>query len=101
MSKINHPPHYGGKDNPYEAIKVIKAWGVGFSLGNVLKYIARAEHKGAKLEDLKKALQYLQYEISNLEELNETTDQETRRESSYPKADEHWSCRPRFNGDID
>jgi hypothetical protein len=38
---INHPPHYGG-DSTYEAIKVIEAWGLGFSLGNALKYICRA-----------------------------------------------------------
>jgi hypothetical protein len=37
MSKehVNHPTHYGGEDNPYEAIKVIDAWDLGFSLGNV------------------------------------------------------------------
>jgi len=29
MSKIDHPTHYGGEDNPYEAIKVIMAWGLG------------------------------------------------------------------------
>ena len=28
---VNHPPHYGGADNPYEAIKVIEAWGLGLS----------------------------------------------------------------------
>ena len=42
---VNHPPHYGGQDNPYEAIKVIEAWEVGFHLGNVLKYISRAGKK--------------------------------------------------------
>lgn len=30
---VDHPAHYGGKDNPYEAIKVIEAWGLGFCLG--------------------------------------------------------------------
>lgn len=60
---VNHPAHYGGKDNPYEAIKVIRAWELGFSLGSVLKYIARAEHKGATIEDLKKARWYLDEEI--------------------------------------
>ena len=61
--KINHPPHYGGADNPYEAIKVIEVWGLGFNLGNVVKYIARAERKGAPLEDLEKARWYLDREI--------------------------------------
>lgn len=66
MSKeaIHHPKHYGG-DTPYEAIKVIMAWGVGFNLGNTLKYLSRAGKKDPKatLQDLKKAAWYLNYEI--------------------------------------
>lgn len=64
---VDHPPHYGGKDNPYEAIKVIEAWRLNFLLGNTVKYIARAEHKNASLEDLKKARWYLDREIANRE----------------------------------
>lgn len=64
---VNHPAHYGGADNPYEAIKVIKAWGLGFSLGNTVKYISRAGKKGDRLEDLKKARWYLDNEITELE----------------------------------
>lgn len=64
---VNHPQHYGGKDNPYEAIKVIEAWNLNFCLGNTVKYISRAEHKSNKLEDLKKAAWYLSHEIDNLE----------------------------------
>lgn len=64
---VNHPAHYGGGENPYEAIKVIEAWGLGFCLGNVVKYISRAGKKGALLEDLRKAHWYLGREIANLE----------------------------------
>lgn len=64
---VNHPPHYGGGENPYEAIKVIEAWGLGFCLGNVVKYLARAGKKGALLEDLRKARWYLDREITRLE----------------------------------
>lgn len=60
---VNHPQHYGGADNPYEAIKVIEAWSLGFNLGNAVKYIARAGRKGDRLEDLKKAAWYLNREI--------------------------------------
>ncbi len=68
MSKVNHPPHYGGEDNTYEAIKVIEAWNLDFSLGNVIKYISRAGKKSPDLvEDLKKARWYLDRFISNLE----------------------------------
>ena len=63
VETVNNPDHYKGKDNPYEAIKVIDAWKLGFSLGNAVKYIARAGAKGDKIEDLKKAIWYLQHEI--------------------------------------
>ena len=69
---VDHPEHYGGADNPYEAIKVIEAWRLGFCLGNAAKYIARAGKKGDKkedaLEDLKKARWYLDREIAGLED---------------------------------
>lgn len=64
---VDHPAHYGGADNPYEAIKVIEAWGLGFCLGNTVKYIARAGKKGDALEDLKKARWYLDHEIQERE----------------------------------
>lgn len=64
-SVVEHPDYYGGKDNPYEAIKVIDAWGLGFCLGNAVKYISRAGKKlgNNKLIDLRKAVWYLQHEI--------------------------------------
>lgn len=66
--RINHPAHYGG-DTVYEAIKVIEAWGLGFCLGNTVKYIARAGRKdeASDIEDLKKARWYLDREITNRE----------------------------------
>lgn len=66
---VNHPAHYGGAENPYEAIKVIEAWGLGFCLGNTVKYIARAgkKDKAKLLEDLRKSRWYLDREIAALE----------------------------------
>lgn len=66
---VNHPSHYGGRDDHYEAIKVIDAWGLGFSLGNAVKYIARAGKKdpAKTIEDLKKARWYLDHEIQRLQ----------------------------------
>lgn len=66
---VDHPAHYGGAENPYEAIKVIRAWNLGFSLGNAVKYIARAGRKdpAKHLEDLRKARWYLDDEIATLE----------------------------------
>jgi hypothetical protein len=67
--QVNHPQHYGGEDNTYEAIKVIEAWDLDFHLGNTVKYISRAGKKevNKELQDLKKALWYLQRKIENLE----------------------------------
>ncbi len=62
--------HYGGADNPYEAIKVIEAWGLDadFYLGNTVKYISRAGKKAGAplLKDLEKARWYLDRKISKL-----------------------------------
>lgn len=61
MSNVDHPAHYNtGK---FEVIDVIEDWKLNFNLGNVVKYISRADHKGKALEDLKKAAWYLQREI--------------------------------------
>jgi hypothetical protein len=59
--QVDHPTHYGGADDPYEAIKVIEAWDLGFCLGNAVKYINRAGRKPGqpKKVDLEKARWYL------------------------------------------
>jgi hypothetical protein len=64
---INHPDHYttGG----IETIDFIEAKGLGYNLGNAVKYISRAEYKGNVLEDLKKARFYLDREIEIWERL--------------------------------
>lgn len=69
VCQVNHPVHYGGKEDPYEAIKVIQAWDLNFHRGNAVKYIRRAGHKSRKTEvtDLKKAIFYLQAEVERLE----------------------------------
>ncbi|ASX99278.1 hypothetical protein SEA_MOLIVIA_54 [Arthrobacter phage Molivia] len=66
---VEHPAHYGGADNPYEVIKVIEAWGLGFVLGNVVKYVARAGKKpgNSEVQDLKKARDYINRRIEQLE----------------------------------
>jgi len=69
VEQVNHPNHYGGELNPYEVIKVIDNWELGFNLGNTVKYISRAGKKGKdkELEDLRKAIWYLQHHIETLE----------------------------------
>ena len=75
---VNHPNHYGGKENLYEVVKVCEAWDLDKDayLFNVVKYVARAGKKDTdkELQDLKKALWYLNRKIENLEkELYERT----------------------------
>lgn len=57
---VDHPSHYHAQSG-VEVIDAIEAWGLGFSLGNVVKYVARAGHKSPshRIEDLKKAQWYL------------------------------------------
>ena len=60
-SNVYSPPHYtaGG----IEVIDFIAAKRFGYNLGNVIKYISRADLKGKRLEDLQKAKWYLDREI--------------------------------------
>lgn len=60
-NKVNHPAHYNTGN--IEVIDAIEDWNLGFNLGNVIKYVARADHKGNPTEDLRKALWYLSREI--------------------------------------
>ena len=70
---VAHPQHYTFGN--IEVIDAIEAWSLGFHLGNVVKYVARAAHKGSYLEDLRKASWYLQREI------------ERRSDEGDPKSD--------------
>lgn len=54
---VNHPPHY--KTGGIETIDFIEAKKLDYHLGNVVKYITRADHKGNELQDLQKARWYL------------------------------------------
>jgi hypothetical protein len=61
-SSVDHPPHYN--QSSIEVIDAIEAWELDFHDGNVVKYLVRAKHKGHELEDLQKALWYLQRKIN-------------------------------------
>ena len=61
---VNHPAHY--KVGGIETIDFIEAKKLGYNLGNVVKYLTRADHKGNRKQDLEKALWYLNREINSL-----------------------------------
>lgn len=58
---VNHPRHYTGHPSGVECIQITEH--MGFNLGNVIKYLWRADDKGAPLQDLEKAAWYLDREI--------------------------------------
>lgn len=66
LEAVDHPQHY--HPGVYEAINVIEAWELGFSLGNAVKYISRAGKKdpAKEVEDLNKAIWYIQRHIDML-----------------------------------
>lgn len=61
---VNHPPHY--KTGGIETIDFIEAKQLNYNLGNVVKYVTRADHKGNRKQDLEKAAWYLAREIAKL-----------------------------------
>jgi len=67
MSKdmVNHPPHYTWLPNGLEAIDITEQF--NFNLGNALKYVIRAKHKGFEVQDLEKARWYIDREITRLQ----------------------------------
>ena len=61
---VNHPAHY--KAGGIETIDFIEAKKLGYNLGNVVKYITRADLKGNRKQDLEKAMWYLNRELSSV-----------------------------------
>lgn len=62
---VNHPEHYNKHPSGVECIDVVEH--MTFNLGNAVKYIWRADHKNASVEDLRKAAWYIQREIERLD----------------------------------
>ena len=67
---VNHPAHY--KVGGIETIDFIEAKKLNYNIGNVVKYLTRADHKGNRLQDLRKAQWYLEREIWNVEDNKKT-----------------------------
>ena len=61
---VNHPAHY--KVGGIETIDFIEAKKLNYNIGNVVKYLTRADHKGNRKQDLEKAKWYLERELSTM-----------------------------------
>lgn len=62
---VNHPSHYTSHPSGIECIQITET--MGFLLGNAIKYIWRCDLKKDAIEDLKKAIFYIQREIAKRE----------------------------------
>lgn len=62
---VNNPQHYTWHPSGIETIQITEH--MNFCLGNAIKYIMRSDYKGKKIEDLKKAIWYLNREIERIE----------------------------------
>lgn len=60
---VNHPAHY--KVGGIETIDFIEAKKLNYNMGNAVKYITRADHKGSRKQDLEKAIWYLKRELDH------------------------------------
>ena len=60
---VNHPPHYTSHPSGVECIQITECY--DFVIGNIIKYVWRAGLKEDKLQDLEKALWYLNRAIEN------------------------------------
>ena len=61
---VNHPSHYTSHPSGIECIDVTQH--MNFCLGNAMKYIWRSGMKGSRVEDLQKAIWYLNKEIERI-----------------------------------
>jgi len=79
IDMVNHPPHYTQHPSGIECIQITEH--MGFNLGNALKYTWRADLKDDAIEDMRKAIWYLQREIDKREKNN------CNEDASYSCAD--------------
>ena len=86
---VSHPSHYA-EGRKFEPKDVIRDWGLNFNLGNAVKYLARAGRKDDIIQDLKKAQQYIQFEIDAIEAERKNAVKPTGAEL---KAPQHPNCR--------
>lgn len=99
MSKdmVKRPDHYCF--SKFEPKDVIREWGLNFNLGSAVKYIARAGRKDDIVQDLKKAREFLSFEIEALEAERGLTEEEQKEPWKYDawveaccKAEDRYLC---------
>ena len=96
MSKdmVKRPDHYCF--SKFEPKDVIREWGLNFNLGSAVKYIARAGRKEDIVQDLKKAREFLSFEIEALEADRGLTEEEQKELEEITKKNAEISRALRF-----
>lgn len=96
MSKdmVKRPDHYCF--SKFEPKDVIREWGLNFNLGSAVKYIARAGRKDDIVQDLKKAREFLSFEIEALEADRGLTEEEQKELEEITKKNAEISRALRF-----
>ena len=84
--KVKHPSHYT-EGRKFEPKDVIRDWKLNFNLGSAVKYVSRAGRKDDIVQDLKKAQQFIQFEIDAIEA-------ERAKKAEKPKKDHMWGLDP-------
>ncbi len=87
---VSSPEHYVA-GRIYEPRKVIEDWGLNFNLGNVVKYVSRAGRKKDILEDLKKARQYLDFEIERVSNNDDCFEKPSSKEANRKRSYQYTS----------
>ena len=85
---IKHPSHYA-EGRKFEPKDVIRDWGLNFNVGSAVKYLSRAGRKDDIVQDLKKAQEFIQFEVDAIEA--------ERAKAVKPKAPQHPNCRHSVN----
>ena len=67
--RVNHPPHYNDHPTGIECIDIVEEF--NFNIGNAIKYLWRAGLKGDEIEDMRKAMWYVNREIERRNKKNE------------------------------
>ena len=78
---VTRPSHYAA-GRQYEPIDVIEDWALGFHEANALKYISRSGRKDNQIQDLEKAVWYLERRISQLEDAEDVEAASKAREEA-------------------
>ena len=63
---VHKPAHYTD-GRKYEPKDVIRDWKLNFNIGSAVKYLSRAGRKDDIVQDLRKAQEFIQFEIDAIE----------------------------------